>query len=50
MGLDSVELIMEVENCFQISIPDRDAENAYTVQALVDIVGRHLNIRNSHLR
>jgi acyl carrier protein len=44
MGLDSVELIMEVEKYFRISIPDPEAEKAYTVQAMVDTVARHLNV------
>ena len=44
MGLDSVELVIEVENYFGISIPDLEAEKADTVQAMVDTVARHLNI------
>ena len=42
MGLDSVELIMEVEKHFSISIPDPEAEKAATVGKLVDIVARIL--------
>jgi acyl carrier protein len=44
MGLDSVELVMEVEKYFGIAIPDPEAEKAYTIQAMVDIVARHLNL------
>ena len=44
MGLDSVELIMEVEKYFGISITDPEAEKAYTLQAMVDIVARLLNV------
>lgn len=44
MGLDSVELIMEVEKHFSISIPDRDAEKAYTVGKLVDCVAGILGV------
>ncbi|NCT95382.1 MAG: hypothetical protein GXC72_13220 [Chitinophagaceae bacterium] len=44
MGLDSVELVMEVEKHFSIHIPDRDAEKASTVGKLVDCVAKTLNI------
>ena len=44
MGLDSVELVMEVEKHFSISIPDREAEKAYTVGLLVDCVAGILNV------
>ena len=40
MGLDSVELIMEVEKHFSISIPDPEAEKAYSVGKLVDCVSK----------
>ncbi|GGZ65115.1 phosphopantetheine-binding protein [Mesonia mobilis] len=38
MGLDSVELLMSVENKFGIRIKDSDAEKIYTVQNFVDSV------------
>lgn len=44
MGLDSVELLMEVEKHFSISIPDRKAEKAYTVGLLVDFIADILNV------
>jgi len=44
MGLDSIELIVEVEKYFSISIPDREAEKAYTVGKLVDCVANILGI------
>lgn len=44
MGLDSIELIMEVENYFSISIPDKEAEKAYTVGRLVDCVANILHV------
>ena len=47
MGLDSVELVMEVENYFEISIPDSEAEKICTVQNMVDAVARHLNLTDN---
>lgn len=44
MGLDSVELLMEMENYFGISISDSEAEKIYTVQQMVDTVARIKNI------
>jgi len=44
MGLDSIELVMEFEKYFSISIPDREAEKANTVGKLVDCVAKILNI------
>jgi acyl carrier protein len=44
MGLDSVELVMEVEKYFSISIPDKEAEKAYSVGKLVDCVGNILGV------
>ncbi len=38
MGLDTVELIMTVEDLFEIQIPDNHAENIATVQQLADYV------------
>lgn len=46
MGLDSVELIMEVEKHFSISIPNREAEKAYTVGKLVDCVANILAVKS----
>jgi acyl carrier protein len=41
MGLDTVELVMEVEDEFGIELPDADAERLQTVGQLVDyLVGR----------
>ncbi len=47
MGLDSVELVMEVEKYFKIQIPDREAEEITTVQKMVDCVANHLSISNN---
>lgn len=38
MGLDSVELLMSVEEKFGIRIEDSEAEKIYTVQNFVDCV------------
>jgi acyl carrier protein len=43
MGLDSVELIMDVEKHFSISIPDRESEKAARVGDLVNVVAKILN-------
>lgn len=45
MGLDSVELVMEVEKHFSISIPDPEAEKAYTVGKLVNCVSKIIKVR-----
>lgn len=45
MGLDSIELIMEIEKHFSISIPDPEAEKAHTVGKLVDCVAKILEVR-----
>lgn len=38
MGLDSVELVMEMEHYFHIRIPDTAAQKIYTVQDMADTV------------
>lgn len=38
MGLDSVELVMEMERYFHIRIPDTAAQKIYTVQDMADTV------------
>lgn len=37
-SLDQVELIMAVEEEFEIEIPDEEAEKAVTVQGIIDLV------------
>lgn len=46
MGLDSVELVMEIEKHFSISIPDPAAEKAYSVGKMVDCVATILGIKS----
>lgn len=41
-SLDTVELVMEFEDEFEISIPDEDAENIQTVGAAVDYIEGNL--------
>jgi hypothetical protein len=47
MGLDSVEILMKVENTFGISIPDEEAEKILTVGDFHDSVWRHLTGKHS---
>jgi acyl carrier protein len=47
MGLDSVELVMEVEKYFGIQIPDPEAEKAATVQDMVDCVAKILSVTDN---
>jgi acyl carrier protein len=41
-SLDTVELVMALEEEFETEIPDEDAEKITTVQQAVDYVGAHL--------
>ena len=41
-SLDQVELIMAIEEEFDLSIPDEDAENIATVQNAIDYVKKAL--------
>lgn len=43
MGLDSIEILIEAEKTFGISIPDREAEQIITVGDFYDTVWRHLS-------
>lgn len=42
-SLDTVELIMSLEEEFDIEIPDEEAEKIKTVQNVVDYIQNHLN-------
>jgi acyl carrier protein len=37
-SLDIVELVMAIEKCFDLEIPDEDAEKIATVQDAIDYV------------
>ena len=46
-SLDTVELVMALEEEFETEIPDEEAEKITTVQAAIDYVNSHrLKIRN----
>ena len=42
-SLDTVELVMAIEEKFGIDIPDSDAEKIVTVQDAIDYVESHIN-------
>ncbi len=42
-SLDTVELVMAIEEKFGIDIPDSDAEKIVTVQDAIDYVEQHVN-------
>jgi Phosphopantetheine attachment site len=48
MGLDSIELISEIEQKFGINIPDREAEKITTVGKMYDAVWGHLEGKYSN--
>jgi acyl carrier protein len=41
-SLDTVELVMELENAFNMTIPDGDAEKIRTVQDAIDYIKKHV--------
>lgn len=42
-SLDTVELVMALEEAFGCDIPDEDAEKITTVQQAIDYVSSHIN-------
>jgi acyl carrier protein len=41
-SLDTVELVMALEEAFDVEIPDEEAEKITTVQAVVDYINNHV--------
>jgi acyl carrier protein len=48
MGLDGIELVMEIEKAFDIRIPDEEAEKIRTVGDMYNAVWKHLDSRHSN--
>ena len=46
-SLDTVELVMEFEDEFEMSIPDEEAEKIQTVGMAIDYIIAHLNSSTS---
>jgi acyl carrier protein len=46
-SLDTVELVMEFEDEFEMSIPDEEAEKIQTVGMAIDFIVQHLNSAES---
>ncbi len=46
-SLDTVELVMELEEEFELSIPDEEAEKIQTVGQAIDYIQAHLNGQKS---
>ena len=42
-SLDTVEIIMDFEEEFDVEIPDEDAENLTTIQSALDYIDSRLN-------
>ena len=47
-SLDTVELVMALEEEFETEIPDEDAEKITTIQQAVDYINSHLKEDSKH--
>ena len=45
MGLEIVEMVMEIEEAFDLSTPDQDAERIHNPREVIDYVMAHLRVR-----
>ena len=45
-SLDTVELVMELEDEFDITIPDEEAEKLKTVGEAIDHIQQHLKVKS----
>jgi len=43
-SLDTIEIVMAVEECFDIEIPDEDAEKITTVQGAIDYIKKRTGV------
>jgi acyl carrier protein len=43
-SLDQVELVMALEEAFDVEIPDEDAEKIHTVQDAIEYVDKHAKV------
>ena len=49
MGLDSVELLVEVEKFFDITITNQEAEQIYTVEDFAKIVSKYISFHHKEI-
>ena len=42
-SLDMIEMVMALEDAFEIQVSDEDAEKVTTVQQIIDLIASHLD-------